>query len=426
MPHVEATGSCRHAVQMGWFCCPAMGPLARIGWWRSTRSARREHMPQREVRSWKAEHAVGAAAKRVANTKHVHLAIRIPDPDRPRGSGEVDVIAITDRAVILLEVKNWGGDVLLQNNDLVQQRLLDKGEPPKPVIEKLRAKVRMLQRCSLSIDRVEMLEVLPIVVLANPKGNLSDEVLAHPEVSTVADLPAKIEALLATREPASDEEIIRQDALLRRFGTWDVLTFDGGQRHTGDLTDEDLPEGWARADHSSVEIAVEGGFFSTLFRGPRLSVTFHCRDGSKVTENMSPGPTVRHTQPWDDSGIDGKGTYPIEHVRKVLFGNEAKFRWEDVTPASDDDTTEDVDPLAAFEVGGTYTGTVVNHQGRKKDDFHGLLVALVERQVTGMVHISKMDGMSMDHIDMFYAVGKTIDVKILSIRGPKKIDLDFA
>jgi predicted RNA-binding protein with RPS1 domain len=85
-----------------------------------------------------------------------------------------------------------------------------------------------------------------------------------------------------------------------------------------------------------------------------------------------------------------------------------------------------VDPLEAFEVGGTYTGTVVNHQGRKKDDFHGLLVTLVERQVTGMVHISKMDGMSMDHIDMFYAVGKTIDVKILSISGPKKIDLDFA
>jgi hypothetical protein len=27
---------------------------------------------------------------------------------------------------------------------------------------------------------------------------------------------------------------------------------------------------------------------------------------------------------------------------------------------------------------------------------------------------------------MFYAVGKPIDVKILSIRGPKKIDLDFA
>jgi polyribonucleotide nucleotidyltransferase len=171
---------------------------------------------------------------------------------------------------------------------------------------------------------------------------------------------------------------------------------------------------------------VEGGLLPTLFRGPRLTVTFHRRDGSKVTEDMTLGLTVRHTQPWDESGIDGKGTYPIEHVRKVLFGNEAKFRWEDVTPASDGDATEAADPLAAFEVGGTYTGTVVNHQGRKKDDFHGLLVALVERQVTGMVHISKMDGMSMDHIDMFYAVGKTIDVKILSIRGPKKIDLDFA
>lgn len=408
-----------------------MGPVARLRWWRSTRAARRERMPQREVRSWKAEHAVGAAAKRVASTKHVHLAIRIPDPDRPRGSGEVDVIAITDRAVILLEVKNWGGDVLLQDNDLVQQRLLDKGEPPKPVIEKLRSKVKMLQRCSLSIDQIEMPEVLPIVVLANPKGNLSEEVLAHPEVSTVADLQAKIESLLDAREPASDEEIARQDAMLRRFGTWDVLTFDGGQRHTGDLIDADLPKAWSRADHTAVEVAVEGGWFPTLLRGPRLNVTFHRRDGTKSTETMAPGPTVRHTQPWDESGIDGKGTYPIEHVRKVLFGNEAKFRWEDVTPAPgghglDGEPNGGVDPLAEFEVGGTYTGTVVNHQGRKKGDFHGLLVALVERQVTGMVHISKMDGMSMDHIDTFYAVGKTIDVKVLSIRGPKKIDLDFA
>ena len=152
----------------------------------------------------------GRSSKARVQHQHVHLAIRIPDPDRHRGSGEVDVIAITDRAVILLEVKNWGGDVLLQNNDLVQQRLLDKGEPPKPVIEKLRARSGCCN-VALSIDQIEMLEVLPIVVLANPKGNLSEEVLAHPEVSTVADLPAKIEALLAAREPASEEEIARQD-----------------------------------------------------------------------------------------------------------------------------------------------------------------------------------------------------------------------
>ncbi|MEC7279451.1 MAG: nuclease-related domain-containing protein [Candidatus Thermoplasmatota archaeon] len=410
-----------------------MGPIARLRWWRSTKVARRERMAQREVRSWKAEHAVGAAAKRVASTKHVHLAIRIPDPDRPRGSGEVDVIAITDRAVILLEVKNWGGDVLLQNNDLVQQRLLDKGEPPKPVIEKLRAKVRMLQRCSLSIDQIEMLEVLPIVVLANPKGNLSEEVLAHPEVSTVADLPAKIESLLATRKPASEEEIARQDAMLRRFGTWDVLTFDGGQRHTGDLIDVDLPEGWARADHTAIEVAVEGGWFPTLLRGPRLNVTFHRRDGTTTTETMAPGLTVRHTQPWDDSGIDGKGTYPIEHVRKVLFGNAAPFSWEGVqrgsTSGEGPEETGEVekDPLADFEVGGTYTGTVVKHMHGKADGvFFGYLVVLKERQVKGLLHANKMVGKSQTMLDMMYAKGNPIRVKILSIRGPDRIELDFA
>ena len=85
---------------------------------------------------------------------------------------------------------------------------------------------------------------------------------------------------------------------------------DGGQRHTGDLIDADLPEGWTRADHTTVEVAVEGGWFSTLLRGPRLNVTFHRRDGTTTTETMAPGLTVRHTQPWDDSGIDGKGRTP--------------------------------------------------------------------------------------------------------------------
>ncbi|MEC7411084.1 MAG: hypothetical protein VYE08_00465, partial [Candidatus Thermoplasmatota archaeon] len=181
------------------------------------------------------------------------------------------------------------------------------------------------------------------------------------------------------------------------------------------------------------EVAVEGGWFPTLLRGPRLNVTFHRRDGTTTTETMAPALTVRHTQPWDDSGIDGKGTYPIEHVRKVLFGNAAPFSWEGVqrgsTSGEGSEETGEVekDPLADFEVGGTYTGTVVKHMHGKADGvFFGYLVVLKERQVKGLLHANKMVGKSQTMLDMMYAKGNPIRVKILSIRGPDRIELDFA
>ncbi|MGB2507471.1 MAG: S1 RNA-binding domain-containing protein, partial [Candidatus Poseidoniaceae archaeon] len=159
------------------------------------------------------------------------------------------------------------------------------------------------------------------------------------------------------------------------------------------------------------------------------NVTFHRRDGTTTTETMVPGLTVRHTQPWDDSGIDGKGTYPIEHVRKVLFGNAAVFDWDGIIIVGPDGTGTEGgdadDPVEKFKVGETYPGTVVHHL---VDDgnIHGILVELVARKVTGKIPSKEVERLNPDLIDMFYGIGKTVDVKIVKIDGPKRIQLAIA
>ena len=64
--------------------------------------------------------------------------------------------------------------------------------------------------------------------------------------------------------------------------------------------------------------------------------------------------------------------------------------------------------------------------GKADGVFFGYLVVLKERQVKGLLHADKMVGKSQTMLDMMYAKGNPIRVKILSIRGPDRIELDFA
>jgi Holliday junction resolvase-like predicted endonuclease len=412
--------------------------LQRWRWWRTTKNARSAAQEHRELVAWKAEHAVAAAVRNLPGTRSVHLERRVPNPDRSRGAGEVDVIAVTERALLVIEVKNWAGPVDLVDGDLVQARQAARGGAAKPVIAKIKEKADHLNRCSLSHDQQELLEVLPLVVFANANVEPSDDVAAHPNVCRLSDLKACLATKLAAREVQDDVELSRQERLLERLPTWDTVTFDGGDRRTGDAIDEDLPPGWDRATWASIEVRLVGGWLPTLLRGPRLLVTFVDHDGGRHEEVAAPGATLRHSEPWGASGVDGRGTYPIEHLRRLVFGFRTPFTWdgggdaggrdsgEATGPMNDDGDHEAPasNPLDRFQEGGVYTGTVVHHLiDGTTGAVHAVLVALVERTVTGKLDVNRLGTMDPVLFEMFYAVGRQVDVKIVKIRSAKRITL---
>ena len=86
--------------------------LARWRWWTSTHEARNETRDIREVTSFAAEDSVANVVKRHPSVIRVFQGIRVLDPDRMRGAGETDTIAITTRGVIVIETKNWRSDII--------------------------------------------------------------------------------------------------------------------------------------------------------------------------------------------------------------------------------------------------------------------------------------------------------------------------
>ncbi len=412
--------------------------LQRWRWWTSTKKARSAAQDHRELVAWKAEHAVAAAVRHLPGTRCVYLERRVPNPDRSHGAGEVDVIAVTERAVLVIEVKNWAGPVDLVDGDLVQARQTARGNAAKPVIAKIQEKADHLKRCSISHDQQELLEVFPLVVFANANVEPSDDVMAHPNVCRLSDLKACLTTKLAAREVQNDVELLRQERLLERLPTWDTVTFDGGDRRTGDAIDEDLPPGWDRSTWASIEVSLVGGWLPTMLRGPRLLITFVDHEGGRHEEVTTPGATLRHSEPWGASGVDGRGTYPIEHLRRLVFGFQTAFTWDgggDAGGHRPGEATGPQDgvvghegpasnPLDRFHEGGVYTGTVVKHL---TDDATGavyaVLVSLVEQKVKGKMHVNRLGSMDPSMFEMFYAEGQPVKVQILSMHSANRITL---
>ena len=62
---------------------------------------------RRELVSHHAEAKVAATLKKIDGMKHVAMEVRVPAPNQPKR--EVDIIAIHENAILLVEVKNWTG-----------------------------------------------------------------------------------------------------------------------------------------------------------------------------------------------------------------------------------------------------------------------------------------------------------------------------
>ena len=100
-------------------------------------------LDRRELKAFSAEDGVADFAKSHPDVIDVFQGIRIIDPDRRRGAGEIDCIVVTNRGVIGIETKNWGWDIIKHNGDVAQKKLVDAGKY-KPVLPHIPSKVKHL------------------------------------------------------------------------------------------------------------------------------------------------------------------------------------------------------------------------------------------------------------------------------------------
>jgi hypothetical protein len=192
------------------------------------------------------------------------------------------------------------------------------------------------------------------------------------------------------------------------------------------------------------------GFGKRWFSGPKLSIRLTSWDGNVTEEYLTPPLFIKHTSPWEKGGMDGKGHYPVSYLRTITYGFQyepfgqhhaqrlemnLQYLTEGPSISTNDKEVQlkrkhnhaehpsRVDYSQKFSPGTRHKGTVVKHLIGDDGIVYALLIALVERKVTGMLKMKELNHLNPEMFQAFYAEGKPVDVQVLNYNGQKNIQL---
>ena len=396
--------------------------LARWRWWTSTHEARNETRDIREVTSFAAEDSVANVVKRHPSVIRVFQGIRVLDPDRMRGAGETDTIAITTRGVIVIETKNWRSDIICIDGDIIQKKLLS-ARKKVPVISKIETKAGHLSRWLRSLVRNPELDVTPLVVLAHQFSKPTEEVLRMGSVTKLDGLLDKIDEIVSSSEELPVSEIERIINTVNRFGTFDSISFDGGNIIHGDF--DKMPLGWIREDVRIINVKIHGNRFQTLIRGPKLHLEIISWDGSVDQKIIRAGEHhVSIRPPWAKVS-----KVPLENLSSISFGNqgqEMEFQLNPVISRKEVNSTN-LDEKGVLESGKQNTwqfskgmvleDKIVLRHLKKDGKTHSLLIELIPKGQKGLLSTTHLSDIHPVMFTTLFAEGKGVDVKVLKVKN---------
>ncbi|MGE0174973.1 MAG: nuclease-related domain-containing protein [Oligoflexales bacterium] len=209
-------------------------------------------------------------------------SVRVP---KPNGSGkyEIDIILVSRAAVLVIEVKHWGGALEKHADGWTQTRGQGKKTFQDPIglnQEKTNALGRWLEQRD---NLVSSSAIHSMVVLTNPQVELGARLQKETSVlplSTLADV-ARFKCALPKRKffQKKRKEVFDFNAViasLELLPTWDRVRFHGGKLCYGDLDRIVLshlqPSTLVRKSVQSAKVVMSRRVFPGIFLKPKLRI----------------------------------------------------------------------------------------------------------------------------------------------------------
>ena len=394
-------------------------PVVRnFRWYREYRKANSLKHEYRERVSHHAEAKVAATLRKMKGMKHVAMEVRIPAPESNQ-NGEVDIIAIHEKAILFVEVKNWTGKVVLEDGKIKQ--IKTKGNDiTDPAFSKLEFKANSFRSLYRSRIGKEVPEVIPMLVFSNTNAMLGELLGARIDVVEFNDMKKSFSKRLKPLEKIPDEERQHCREIIEMCGSWDAMEFRGGKALKGDFTDSKLPSFIKREDVRSAHFDNINGFLKTIFRGPKLVATLKSWEGEKYQLDFTSAETIDFVEPW---ARDENPTHNLWMLYGLRFGYRHEVSWENQTGSR---THSGKNAYKNFEKGKKYHGTVINWIDS------GILVSLEnsknrDHKVNGIIPMKLMGNeMEVEMKKAIYTEGKGIDVVVTSSKSNRGVNLKFS
>ena len=342
--------------------------------------------------------------------------VLIPDPNRTKGRFEIDIIAISPKGIVLIEVKHWKGKIEVSQDGIKQV----KGKVDYP-FNRLDDRINQISRILRpSIIQNGLGEDSPpiraVIVLTHKSSSISSTEIEKHRILKMKDATA-IKSLFDGEERMKNNTRKHIIDKLLEFGTWDTIQHKGknenGLIRWGQIPEERnelLVDGIDILDRTQVRyftIKQNCGWFRTLWKNPTLSINIHLHNKKIIQSNID----EKTILPWIQPGIGViEGGLSMIDIQRVDYGRK-----------TDDDPRDKVRLEGIpYSNGDIVRGTVDGWH-----DTYGLFVEL-QPNMNGLIPMSLMPNLGLDNLKVLYPRGQSVRVIVTKVDHQRnRIALDF-
>ena len=342
--------------------------------------------------------------------------VLIPDPNRPKGRFEIDIVAISPKGIVLIEVKHWKGKIEVSEEGMKQV----KGKVDYP-FNRLDDRINQISR----ILRPSIIEnkagedsppIKAAIILTHKNSSISSNKMGKHSILRMKDATA-IKSLFDGEERMKSNMRKHIIEKILEFGTWDTIQHKGknenGLIRWGQIpeeSDELLIDGINILDRTQVKyftIKQNCGWFKTLWENPTLSIEIYLHNNEQFQSNIHEDSRF----PWIQPGIGViEGGLPMIDIVRVDYGRK---------------TDEDPRDKVRLEGIPYSNGDIVRGTVDGWHDKYGLFIEL-QPNMNGLIPMSVMPNLGLDNLKVLYPRGQSVRVRVTRVDHHRnRIALDF-
>lgn len=397
----------------------SMGWLKNYRWLKSHQNTEFPEKDYAKIAATEAELKAMKFLKKQKNVIEVYHATRLQHADGGISRREVDLIALLKDRIILIEIKNFSGDISMDKEGILHEN----GKTRRWSFEKLSDAATRLATSLMTVGiKLQNTEIHSLLYLAG-NGEPDKSVTTGRRLSKThianseKELKQKISTPLGVDGDLSKEKIQAIKTFFEMCGTWDEITYRNGVKLEGDLIDKQIPENW-REKYQSIDINNMRGAFATIFFGPRFTITIEDWNHQISESELDIESQITIKPPGENR--ESISSY-ITDLATIKFGYSKLFDWtevkliEETYSMESENNSEKQQAQREYKKGDIIENATISNV---HEEF-GVFIKLDAKQ-DGLYHKNEMSMVEWTQRHELYHRGMQVNVEIINIKKTKK------
>ena len=395
-----------------------MGWLANYRWLKSLRNQTLLEIDYAKKAATKAEMKAAKRIRKLPNVLAVYHALRLNNIEGGASRREVDLIVLMKDRIVLVEVKNYSGNITMNEVGELHQNGKNRLWKFDRLDDAKRRLVDIMRETGIQLGKGEVHSILAL--LGNGTADKSITIAPRLTGATVAKSLPEIGDFLS--QPLGDDGALSPKHIeaIKKFlemcGTWDTLVLANGVELEGDILSKEPFSDW-RQRYSKGRFSNQRGWIGTVLFGPDVVANLVAWNGQESSLSIKPDMELHMRQPGAKLST---AVYSIDHLQGFKFGYKELPNWQKIflmkpaNNASNQSDSKKKSTASNKNIQPYEKGDVIKDASVTYHHEAGIMFKL-DSNNKGMYFSTNMTHSEWNMREVFYAIGSPIDVKVTKI-----------